>query len=169
MKKLRDLSQSAHQWLIDHATVAAEPKTKQPKRRQSKKKESTVDGTIDPNPAIPRPATKTIAENEGDPRLVFDQKMLAVISRRKEVAIKRKQDLLKVREESSSKAVAFIPPRTATVAENEDDDDIQIIKVVKDPMSILHCPNEKQEGSNVILQSVSRNKTRRRNHLSHCY
>ncbi|GAA0185448.1 hypothetical protein LIER_32736 [Lithospermum erythrorhizon] len=82
-------------------------KTKQPKRRQSKKKESTVDGTVDPSPAT---ATATIAENEDDPRPALDQKI----------------------EESSSKAVAFIPPRPAPVAENEDDHDIQIIKVVKD-------------------------------------
>ncbi|GAA0149129.1 hypothetical protein LIER_08385 [Lithospermum erythrorhizon] len=60
--------------------------------------------------------------------------MLDAISRRKEVAIKRRQDLLKTRDESSSKAVAFIPPRPATIVESEnDDDDIQIIKVVKDP------------------------------------
>ncbi|KAG9160745.1 hypothetical protein Leryth_021922 [Lithospermum erythrorhizon] len=110
------------------ATVVVEPKTKQPKRKQSKKNESTIDETVDPSPA-----TTTIIDNEDDPRPALDQKMLASISKRKEVAIKRRQDLLKAREESSSKAVAFIPPRPTTVVENEDDDDIQIIKVVKDP------------------------------------
>ncbi|GAA0185036.1 hypothetical protein LIER_32324 [Lithospermum erythrorhizon] len=117
------------------ATIAAEPKTKesktkQPKRRQPKKKESTVDATVAAANVDPRPAT--IAVCEDDPIPTLDQKMLVAISRRREVAIKRRQDLLKAREESSSKALAFIPLRPAIVVENEDDD-IQIIKVVKDP------------------------------------